>query len=64
MLKAMLQLLSLSLLACDCSNVTIQLFEGNKAVNILCPGGQYTVKVRMQQSGQQVVGEDGSATAL
>jgi hypothetical protein len=38
-----------SLLACCplcCSNVTIELFQAAKPVKVLCPGGQYEVKVR------------------
>lgn len=32
-----------------CSNVTIQVTQGDKPVKVLCPGGQYEVKVCVQE---------------
>jgi hypothetical protein len=32
-----------------CSNVTIEVTQGDKPVKVLCPGGQYEVKVCAEQ---------------
>lgn len=45
---------------CDglpCRNVNIELSERGVPVKVLCPGGEYDVKVRQQQWGQHHLGQ-------